>query len=212
MTIANGGAFAGVIANGTGIGSMNFNGGTLTLSGSNTFSGATNVSTATLIVTGSLANGSINLTNSILAGAGNGTTTGLVGKVTLNSGGIHPGASAADGSVGTLTIGNLTVNGGDMRFDVANSANDEIVVTSSAAYAGSSTITIHPVNPPLTTGEYVLEQDANGLGFGTSTSFGPRWRRRFPTAMTLSLDFSNPDEIQLDVASARRPTSSGTAW
>ena len=47
---------------------------------------------------------------------------GSVDNVVMQGGGnIHPGAYA-DGSVGTLTVGNLTVNGGDMRFDLVSTA------------------------------------------------------------------------------------------
>jgi fibronectin-binding autotransporter adhesin len=216
LTIANGGSYAGAIANGASAGALNIPTGTLTLSGSSSFSGATNVSTATLIVTGAMSNSSINITNSILAGAGNGTSTGLLGNVTLNSGSIHPGTSPADGTIGTMTMSSLTVNGGDMRFDVSTSANDQINILGSATYQGASTITIAP-NLSLATGDYVLLQDSHGFNFGLEDQFNPTLTTTAFGRGTFALNFSNPDEIQLNVVNNPgnliwNGNANGTTW
>jgi autotransporter-associated beta strand protein len=103
--------------------------GTLTLSGSNSYSGETDINAGTLNITGSISSSSLVMVNSsgILAG------TGTVGPVMVNSGGhLSPGNSA-----GTLKIaGNLTINDGALLdFDLAStSASDKISMSSYTLY------------------------------------------------------------------------------
>ncbi len=91
---------ADAIATGTG-GLTKEGAGTLTLSGANTFTGATSVNEGTLIVNGSLAATTNDLTvadNAILSGTGTIRTDAVI------NGDLRIGTSAANGSVGTLTF------------------------------------------------------------------------------------------------------------
>ena len=131
LTITGSSNYAGTIvdsvAGGTRKINLTVNGGTLILSGVNTFTGATTVSNGSLLVNGSLAAGSqVNVQAGTLGGAG---TVG--GNVSVASNGtIAPGTS-----IGTLTIGgNLDLSAmaggpGTLRFELATpAASDRIAV------------------------------------------------------------------------------------
>jgi fibronectin-binding autotransporter adhesin len=122
----------------SGSGLVNHNStGTTTLSGSNTYNGATTINSGVLAVTGSLlSSGAVNISGGILAG------TGSVGNVTLYSGAIHPGVSAADGNFGTLAVNSLVDVSGDMRFDIGGSASDVINDAGVANFSPGTTISL----------------------------------------------------------------------
>ena len=105
--------------------------GTLTLSGANTYTGSTTVSNGTLLVNGSLAAGSaVTIDGGTLGGTG---TVG--GAVTVNSGGtIAPGSS-----IGTLTLGSLTLNSGaTTAMELGDSlSGDKAAATGAVAYNGT---------------------------------------------------------------------------
>ena len=115
------------------------------LGGINTYTGATTINAGTLSVTGSLdINGSVSInTGGTLSGAGDGGFTGLVGNVTMAAGGsISTGESSALGSIGTLTMSSLTVNGGDLKFNLVNPAGSDLIrVNGAANFTAASTIT-----------------------------------------------------------------------
>jgi fibronectin-binding autotransporter adhesin len=162
--------------------------GNTTFSGSNTFTGPITITAGALILTGTnSSSSSTTVGGGVLAG--NGTT----GDVILASGSIHPGTTAADGSVGTLTIaGNtgLTVNGGDIRVD-ATGSGDQLIVTNTAAFTAPSTIT---VAPGAATGVYTI------LTAGTLTlTVVPTLTVTAVGRSTFALDFSTPNAIKLDV-------------
>src|SRR5262249_33694341 len=103
------GNFSGVLQDGNGKLALTKSGaGTETLSGTmNNYTGATTVSAGTLLVNGSTAAGSAVAVNN--GGTLGGTGT-VGGSVTVNTGGtINPGTA---GTVGTLTVGSLSFNGG----------------------------------------------------------------------------------------------------
>jgi autotransporter-associated beta strand protein len=96
-------SISGVLKNTTGSGKLTKTGaGTLTLSGANTYSGLTTVNEGTLVVNNAIGAGGVTVSPGATLG-GSGT---IGGTVALN-GTIAPGAS-----VGTLTTGNKTWNGG----------------------------------------------------------------------------------------------------
>jgi fibronectin-binding autotransporter adhesin len=140
LTINNGGAFAGAIADGAATGSLNVNGGTLALSGANTYSNGTSVNNAALILTGSLNTaGTVTVnSNSILSGAGNGTTTGLVGNINVQGGSVQPGTSASP--LGSLTATSLTFGGGSLAFNIGASSAGEIIASTATFNATPSFI------------------------------------------------------------------------
>ena len=172
---------AGVIA---GTSSLNVTGGTTTLAGANTYTGATAINGGTLLVSGSTATGSavalnagmLNVTGKVggavtiasgatLTGAGNGTTTGVVGNVT-NNGNIN----LSNGAVGMLTVGNLNLNGGSISFDIGTSLgqNDNIHAGTLTIGGGTTTINIATLGA-VQTGTYTLLNYTNstlpsGLG------------------------------------------------
>ncbi|NLF72355.1 MAG: hypothetical protein GX575_25245, partial [Candidatus Anammoximicrobium sp.] len=137
--------FAGQIA---GSGSVvKTGGGAWTLSGTNTYTGATAVNAGTLLVTGSLADGTagtdvtVNNANTRLGGTGT-----IGGAVLMNAGTIiAPGATAAVGQIGTLTIKN------DLTLTATSTYQADITPPgTSDTLAVSGTITLGGANLSVT--------------------------------------------------------------
>ncbi|WFP65440.1 autotransporter outer membrane beta-barrel domain-containing protein [Mesorhizobium sp. WSM4904] len=141
--------------------------GTLTLSGTNTYTGATTVDSGGLRVNGSLGNTAVSVNSSgTLSGVGT-----IAGPVTVD------GTVAPGNSPGTLTVGSLTLNTGsnlDYELGIAgtigNGVNDLIEVTGDLTLDGTLNITdIGGFGP----GVYRLMNYGgvltdNGLQFGTT--------------------------------------------
>ena len=133
--------------------------GSLTLSGTNSYTGTTTVGGGTLVVTGTL--------NGSGAGAvtvGNGATlagTGTVnGGLTIQSGAtLAPGVSGTNSGVGTLTVnGGLTIaSGGTLSVDLASSSSYDQVAVTGAVDVGSATLSV--------AGAYVPTKSASGDSF-----------------------------------------------
>jgi autotransporter-associated beta strand protein len=124
--------------------------GTLTIAGTNTFTAPANINAGTLLVSGTMASGSTTNLNGATA-AVTLCGTGTLGNVflapdsTANLPSVRPGAATTDGSVGTLNMNALTVNGGDLRLDVPQpdtGSHDKIVVAGNATFNGASTISL----------------------------------------------------------------------
>ena len=113
--------------------------------------GSTIVSNATLLVSGSIGNGQVNILNGGTLGGG-----GIIGgAVTNQSGGtIQPGAGAS--TAGTvLTISNLTLLSGGttiMKVSHNNHTNDQ-VASSGIGYGGILTVTTNAGDAPLNFGD-----------------------------------------------------------
>jgi fibronectin-binding autotransporter adhesin len=127
--------FGGVIS-GTGSLTQNGRSGTLSLTGKNTYSGNTNVNAGTLFVDGSLGGGAV----TVASGATLGGTGTIGGAVTIQDGGtLAPGDS-----VGTLTVGALTLSAGSIsNYElgtpdvVGGGVNDLVIVNGNLTLAGT---------------------------------------------------------------------------
>ncbi len=143
----NASSFAGVLSDGTGGGTLGLKktgGLTFTLSGNNTYTGNTTVSAGTLALVGTTNNISGSKNISVASGAtidATGLTSGLgllgtqtlagagsvLGSVSTSSGTIiNPGDGS---SIGTISVGGLTVNTGSVVNFEFGSGNDLINVT-----------------------------------------------------------------------------------
>jgi len=108
------------------------NTGTATLSGANTYSGATTVNGGTLEVSGSLSSSAVTVNGGTLRGSGT-----ITQAVVVNAGGGIAAGSAS--SVGTLHVGNLTLNNGSTTTLRVNSiaSYDQIAATGTVTLGGT---------------------------------------------------------------------------
>lgn len=140
--------------------------GTLTLSGTNTFTGATTVSAGKLLVNGSLSSSGVTVANGAVFG-GNATISNL----TVQSGGsLSPG-----NSIGTTTVsGNLTLNPGSTTvIEIQQTQSDRIIVGGTADIAG--TLQLVALGSPYSFGTpYTFLTATGGLTdtFGTVSTSG----------------------------------------
>jgi len=106
--------------------------GSLTLSGSTTYTGPTTINGGTLVI-----NGASTGSNFTVASTGTLAGTGSIGgTVTVDSGGkIAPGQS-----IGTLTLGNATLNG-IYQCELGASTSDTVAVTGTLTVGGTANIT-----------------------------------------------------------------------
>ena len=123
--------------------------GTLTLSGTNTYTGPTTVAAGVLAVDGSIAGSSLTTVNDGAKLQGIGT----LGATTVNAGGhVAPG-----NSIGTLNVsGNLAISGTlDVEYDGAGSLIDLLAVTGTLDIT-NATVDFAPMNSALTGSPYIF--------------------------------------------------------
>ena len=166
-----GGTIQDTLSGGTSTTGLIVAGGNFTLAGANSYTGGTTINGGTLTVTGSLANaGTVTVkSGGTLAG------TGGVGNVTMQTGSVlRTGVAPTDGITNTITMSGLTVNGGDLQFElIAPGNNDKFVVNGTATFSGASTIT--PTSNNTANGTYTLLTATGGVtGTVATTPSGAR--------------------------------------
>ena len=130
------------------------------LTGTATYAGPVNVNGGTLAVNGNLASASLLTVNSdgTLGGAG------VVGSVAINGGTLAPG-----NSIGTLTIGSLTMTAASTYLvQISGATSDKTVVTATAAIAGK--VNVDPLKHIGSTTTYTILNAGTLAGTFSSAS------------------------------------------
>ncbi|MGA2060921.1 MAG: autotransporter-associated beta strand repeat-containing protein, partial [Thermoguttaceae bacterium] len=161
--------------------------GTVTLSGSNSFSGTIAVNDGTLNISNYL-KGGITLATSTSTGITTTLTgTATIGGTVTDASGviIAPGATSAAGSVGTFTFGGLSLTGGgQINYDLSNDpsvGSDLININGNLSLAGTTNIAIPNISS-LASGSYRLMNYTGSLTGGGSLALlniPPNTRRNF---------------------------------
>jgi len=142
-----------------------FDDGVVTLSGTNTYTGATTVTTGTLVFDGTHTGGAdYNVTAGTLAGSGSTESALTVGAAAT----LSPG----NGGVGTLSVGNLTLDG-TLAIDVTNTTGaagidwDQVNVTGTVTISDTtSALSVSQsdtVEDPPNTITIIASSDTDGL-------------------------------------------------
>ena len=202
--------------------------GTLTLNATNKYTGNTVVSAGTLALgaTAYISNSAAIIVNSsaILdasaAGLSLGATAGqmLTGVGTVNGTVTAPAGTtispASNGTIGTLALGNLTVSGGNLYLDVANTSSLDLISVGNLAL-NSGQVTINPTAGPLANGTYKLIQYSGSLTSGAGSS-GNLVVNYSQTGKAITLKDSTAGEIDLVVVDNRNDgitwSGTGTSW
>ena len=139
-------------------------GGSIALTGVNTYTGATTVgSDVILYVNGSIGSSSgLTVQTGGLVG-GNGTLP----ATTVNSGGVI----APGNSIGTLTVGDLNLNGGTIQAEVQGPQNDRInVVNNVTNFTGTANLIAFGGGSPWPSFTYTIVDAPLSSNFDTSTN------------------------------------------
>ena len=126
-----------------------FDAGVVTLAGNHTFTGTTIVETGTLVLDAAATGGGNLTVNSGATLAGGGSTDSAV----VVNGTINPGAGP-----GTLTTGDLTINGtlvAELDTTTPGTGHDQIVVTGTVTLGGASTLVV-AAGPGLSPGALTI--------------------------------------------------------
>ncbi|MGA2031571.1 MAG: autotransporter-associated beta strand repeat-containing protein, partial [Thermoguttaceae bacterium] len=207
LTLAGSGAGSGTIGainlagdnqNGQGIAVSS---GSWTITGSGTYTAPTQVNGGTLILgnTAGSATGSGNVTLNGGQLATTVGTAGIIGGNVIAGTGAHSISPGGDGGIGSLAVGNLTLNANStLRFDITSSSvHDQINDAGALNFNGSGAATI--LVPVLPIGSYKL------MGFGSETVTSSNFNLDFitggPTPPTYSLKFVG-SEMDVLVTSA----------
>jgi autotransporter-associated beta strand protein len=137
---------------------------TLTLSGTSSHSGGTTVNSGTLLLTGSLANGTTSVNSGgTLAG------TGTAAAITVNDGGIvAPGTTS--GTIGTLSTSSITLaGGGGYNWEISNVAGTPGSQWDLITVSGAATITATSGSP------FTIFLRGNPTGWDPTVSQSTGW-------------------------------------
>ena len=204
--------YAGSISGDANVSLVKSGAGTQVLSGTHSYTGNTTINAGALVVTGALTTSPVTVNSGgSLGGTGDGTSTGALGNVVLAAGGtLAPGAGVADGSVGTLVIGNLDANNGNTRFDLVTPGASDRINAGAATFSSANTFTL--VGLP-TSGTYTLVQSSTALGGAAPTLVVPTGTRATYTPHYGDVD---PNAFQLVVAGSPKSLTwtgaNGNVW
>jgi autotransporter-associated beta strand protein len=156
-------------------------GGTLALTGTNTFSGGVTANSSTLVAgytggasTSSSSTGTsastVTLNSSTLASASGGVTSYVAGNVSLASGSniIAPGGNGATNNIGTLDLGGSVALSGSttIDLDLSGGSADQLNL-SSMSITGTPTVNIDNANGP--SGNFVVATYPTTAGLSNSS-------------------------------------------
>lgn len=219
---SNTGTISGVIGESGGPRALSITGGSIRLSGHNTYTGTTTVGGNTILTLagGSTAGNVVTVNNGgTLNIAGNHTIGATAANVTINSSGSRGTLSLADGAVNTLTLtgGSLTVGGtgtnfSNLNFDLGNpGVSDKIITTAFTVNAGGAVFNFSQIaGTEIGAGTYSL------IGFDTMSGAAGLQVGAIPNSpagKVASLTLSNTaSEILLNVALANVSSTSKAYW
>jgi T5SS/PEP-CTERM-associated repeat protein len=146
----------------SGNGAINqFGSGTTILGGNNNYSGVTTITNGALVLSGTNAgNGAITISGGNFTG--NGVASNSI--VTMTSGSITPGDS---GSIGTLSVGRLTITGGTLNIFLSGNTSSLLSVNGDVTLSGG----ILNFNASSLSGStYTFLSDTNGRISGSFTT------------------------------------------
>ena len=171
-----------------------FGSGSLTLTGTSTYTGPTSVSAGSLIVNGSIASSTASLAVGAVLG-GDGTIGGVI-----NSGAVAPGAVATPS---TLSVGNLTLGPGSLVLDLSSAASDSVSTTGSSVSISGAVLSLNV--GVITPGEIftILTAPANTVQ-GTFANLPSSGSSFLVGAVTFTINYaggSSGDDIILTASS-----------
>ena len=151
-------------------------GGTVILSGANSYTGATAINGGMLEVDGSLATGSAVTIGGVSSSAtptltGAGTINGAVTVASAGGGAVGTINPGTVGTIGTLTVGSITFqNGSILALDLSGATCDLLNISHVATINSGAEIQI--TGSGLNLGNYVLATAASGLNGNAFTVLG----------------------------------------
>ena len=195
--------------------------GSLTLSGTQSYTGNTTVSAGTLVVTSPLSTTGTVIVKPTATFSGSSSIGGLSVSAAngTNVATIAPGSNPAAGTIGTLSATSLAVAGGLFQFDVGSGSADQIAASGAANFTAASTFAIIPTLT-VSTGNYTLVS-AGSLALGTLPTFTlvePTGNISFTAGTsgtaafgrsTFTIDLLTANQIRLDVIA---PGAANLVW
>jgi autotransporter-associated beta strand protein len=179
--------------------------GQINLDGVNAYTGDTNINSGTLSLIGSMTGGgNVNVnTGGILIGNGDGTTTGVMGNLSVAGGTVHPGI--ANGDIAKLTSTGLTVHNGALAIDLGAAFSSDRLIDNGALTIGdtnASMLTLTLSGPVATGTPYEIIDYTGALTKNADFVVSG------PLGFNYALDYGTAGKVFLDVT----PTNNVLTW